>query len=192
MVRMTEKPNHKLAQKADQLERLVELRARFLSFLRLRVSDMATAEDILQAAFVRAVEHGTELRDGESAVAWFYSILRHALTDHYRRAASRSKAMEGFGAEFSEIYEPAIEAEVCACIGEVVKDLKSAYRTAIERVDLGGETIEAFARSQKTTNNNASVRLFRARKAVAKKLTAVCGVCAEHKCRDCSCRTQQL
>lgn len=69
MVRMTEKPNHKLAQKADQLERLVELRARFLSFLRLRVSDMATAEDILQAAFVRAVEHGTELRDGESAVA---------------------------------------------------------------------------------------------------------------------------
>lgn len=192
MIRTTETANRVLAQQTDQLERLVELRTRFLSFLRPRVSDMATAEDILQAAFVRAVEHGAELRDGESAVAWFYSILRNALTDHYRRAATRSKAMEGFGAEFSEVYEPAIEAEVCACISEVVKDLKPAYRTAIERVDLGGETIEAFARSEKTTKNNASVRLYRARKEVAKKLTAVCGVCAEHKCHDCSCRSHQL
>ena len=178
--------------KASQLERLIELRAKFLSFLRLRVSDTASAEDILQAAFVRAVEHGGDLRDGESVVAWFYSILRNALIDHYRRTATRSKAMEGFAADLSDTYEADNDAEVCACIAEVVKHLKPAYRAAIEQVDLGGETIEAFARSQNTTKNTASVRLHRARQAVAKELIAVCGVCAEHKCRDCSCQPAKL
>jgi RNA polymerase sigma-70 factor (ECF subfamily) len=74
----------------------------------------------------------------------------------------------------------------------VIHDLKSEYRTAIEQVDLGGVTVETFARSQETSANNASVRLHRARKAVAKKLTTVCGACAEHKCLDCTCRRSQL
>jgi DNA-directed RNA polymerase specialized sigma24 family protein len=74
----------------------------------------------------------------------------------------------------------------------VIRDLKSEYRTAIEQVDLGGVTVEAFAQSQQTSANNASVRLHRARKAVAKKLTTVCGACAEHKCLDCTCRRSQL
>jgi RNA polymerase sigma-70 factor (ECF subfamily) len=48
--------------------------------------------------------------------------------------------------------------------------------------------VESFARLQKTTPNNASVRLHRARKAAAKKLIQVCGVCAERKFLDCTCR----
>ena len=32
----------------------------------------------------------------------------------------------------------------------------------------------------------------KARRAVAKKLTTVCGACAEHKCLDCTCRRSQL
>lgn len=184
--------NETLAGEPASIERLLELRAQFLRFLRPRVGDGATAEDILQAAFVKAIEHGSEVREEENLVAWFYRILRNAVTDHYRRAAARSKAMETFGNEFSESYQPEDQAEVCACIGEVVRDLKSEYRIAIERIDFGGESVEAFARSQNTTANNASVRLHRARKAAAKKLIAVCGTCAEHKCVDCTCRPNQL
>jgi RNA polymerase sigma-70 factor (ECF subfamily) len=80
----------------------------------------------------------------------------------------------------------------CACIGDVIRDLKSEYRTAIEQVDLGGVTVEAFAQSQQTSANNAWVRLHRARKTVAKKVTTVRGACAEHKCFDCTCRQSQL
>lgn len=192
MIKRTSEQTRQSAGDENSVERLVRLRAQFLRFLRSRVGDAATAEDILQAAFVRAVEHGADLRDGESVVAWFYSILRNALIDHYRRTATRSKAMEGFAAHLSDTYEADSDEEVCACIAEVVKYLKPAYRAAIEQVDLGGETIEAFARSQNTTKNNASVRLHRARQAVAKELIAVCGVCAEHKCRDCSCQPGKL
>ena len=177
---------------SDPLERIVGHQAKFLTFLSARVEDRAAAEDILQSAYLKAVEHGSEIRDDESTVAWFYRILRNAVTDHYRRRAARTSAHEAFSTEAPVSYETEVAQTACACIGDVIRDLKSEYRTAIEQVDLGGLTVEAFAQSQQTSANNASVRLHRARKAVAKKLTTVCGACAEHKCLDCTCRRSQL
>jgi RNA polymerase sigma-70 factor (ECF subfamily) len=176
----------------DRVELIAAHQSKFLSFLSARVEDRAAAEDILQSAYLKAVEHGSEIRDDESTVAWFYRILRNAITDHYRRRAALSRAQESFAAETPVSYEAELTQTACACIGDVICDLKSAYRTAIEQVDLGGATVEAFAQSQQTSANNASVRLHRARKALAKKLTTVCGACAEHKCLDCTCRRSQL
>jgi RNA polymerase sigma factor (sigma-70 family) len=169
------------------LGRITPHHSEFFRFISARVGEPAMAEDILQSAYVKALERGSELRDEESVVAWFYRILRNAIIDHYRRRAARSKAHEQFGAEAPKSYEAELEEKICACVSDIVRDLKDGYREAIEHVDLAGESVESFARLQKTTPNNASVRLHRARKAVAKKLTEVCGVCAEHKCLDCTC-----
>ena len=171
-----------------RVSELAERHARFLQFLRPKVGDAATAEDILQAAYVKAIEHGSELREEESSVAWFYRILRNAVTDHYRKNAVRARTMEQMGREWNEAYEPELKDEACACIKEVIHDLKPEYRAAIETVDLADKSIEDFAQAEKTTPNNAYVRLHRARKAVAQKLTAVCGTCATHGCVDCTCR----
>jgi len=170
------------------LARITAHHSEFLRFIAARVGESAAAEDILQAAYLKALEHGTQLRDEESVVAWFYRVLRNAIIDHYRRRSARSKAHELFGAEAPISYETELEQKVCACIGDVIGDLKTEYREAIEHVDLAGESVESFAQLQSTTANNASVRLHRARKAVAKKLVQVCGVCAEHECLDCTCR----
>jgi RNA polymerase sigma factor (sigma-70 family) len=182
----------KLTGVQESLAELAKMHARFLQFLRGRVGDLATAEDILQAAYVKAIQHGGELRKAESAVAWFYRILRNALTDYYRQNVVRSKAMDQWLATWKEDYEPELEAETCACIQEVIQNLKPEYRAAIEQVDLGGESVESFARARSITPNHASVRLHRARKAVAKKLTAVCGTCATHNCIDCTCKPGSL
>lgn len=176
---------------ADTLGRLMVHQAKFLSFLSSRV-DASAAEDILQSAYIEAMEHAGEIRDGESAVAWFYRILRNAITDSYRRQSVRTRAQDSFAAEAPTSYEPELEQTVCACIGDVIQDLKSEYRDAIQQVDLDGVSVQAFAASQGTSANNASVRLHRARKDLAKKLTSVCGACAEHKCLDCTCRRSQL
>jgi RNA polymerase sigma factor (sigma-70 family) len=178
----------KSAKTQETMASLVVMHDKFLRFLRGRLGDPAMAEDILQAAYVKAIQHGGELREAESSVAWFYRILRNAITDHYRHNAVRSKAIDQLLADWKEDYEPEIQAETCACIQEVIRDLKPEYRAAIEQVDLAGESVESFAKTLSTTANNASVRLHRARKAVAKKLTAVCGTCATHKCIDCNCK----
>ena len=175
-----------------QLDQILAHRSEFLRFLGARVEDAATAEDILHSAYQKALEHGTEIRDAESTLAWFYRILRNAVIDHYRRAAARFKAHTEFANESPASYEPELAGAVCACVKDVARDLKNEYRTAIEKVDIGGNSVEEFAQSEQISANNASVRLHRARRALAYQLTKVCGACAEHKCLDCTCRRKQL
>ena len=183
---------HKKAQEQTAnlqlIERVTAQREKFMRFLSSRLEDTATAEDILQAAYLKAIERGSEIRELESTVAWFYRILRNAVTDHYRRRATGYKALEAFSSENPQSYEPEIRATVCECIRDVIGELKPEYRTAIEQVDLGEIPVEQFAQSEQISQNNASVRLHRARKAVAKHLKTICGACAEHKCLDCICR----
>ena len=174
------------------VEKLTEFHGKFLSFLRRRVADEAAAEDILQSAYMKTMQHAGDIRNHESSVAWFYRILRNAVIDHYRRRATQQSALEAFATEYKESYEPELQSEICSCINGVVQELKPEYRAAIEEVDLAGGTVEAFAKSAGTTPNNASVRLYRARKAVAKQLAAICGVCAEHKCLDCTCKRHKV
>jgi RNA polymerase sigma-70 factor (ECF subfamily) len=180
------------ARQALPLERIFAHQNKFLGFLRARVKDAATAQDILQSAYLKAMEHGAEIRDDESTVTWFYRILRNAIADHYRRGAARDRAHEEFANEAPVSYEPELAQTVCACVRDVVHDLKDEYRKAIEEVDLGGKSVEAFAQAERISANNASVRLHRARKAIAKQLTTICGACAEHKCLDCTCRRSQV
>ena len=173
-------------------ERVAKHHHRFLNFLVSKVDSRATAEDILQSAYVKAMEHGHELRSEESTVAWFYRILRNAVTDNFRRRSAQIAAHQSFAAEAPLTYGPELKATVCACIEDVIQDLKPEYRHAIEEVDLGGLSVQDFAKRESTTANNASVRLHRARKDVAKRLAEVCGICAEHKCIDCTCKQSQL
>lgn len=173
-------------------DRLVQHHSRFFQFLLPRVSDPAAAEDILQSAYMKALERGNQLRDDESSVAWFYRILRNSIVDHYRRNAARDSAHTRYGEEIPASYETELRGQACACVGDLVGDLKPEYREAIERIDLAEESVERFAKEKHITANNASVRLHRARKALAGKLTDVCGICAEHKCIDCTCRHPKL
>jgi RNA polymerase sigma-70 factor (ECF subfamily) len=170
------------------LNELLDNRAKFLAFLTARVSDPATAEDILQAAYTRTLEKGGQIQKTERIVAWFYRILRNALTDHYRRDAARGRAHEGLSAETPDSYEMELQSNLCTCIKGVVQTLKSEYRLALEQIDLSDESIADFAKAEHTTPNNVSVRLHRARRAAAKRLIQVCGSCADHKCLDCPCK----
>ena len=112
-----------------------------MAFLAARVSDPATAEDILQAAYTRTPEKEGQIQKTESVVAWFYRILRNAVTDHYRRTAANGRALERLSAETPNSYEMKQQANLCACVKGVLQTLKPEYRLALERMDLGEESI---------------------------------------------------
>jgi DNA-directed RNA polymerase specialized sigma24 family protein len=61
------------------LDHLLARRRHFLSFVQRRVSDPGLAEDILQTAYLRALEHRDDFQPSESVVAWFYRLLRNAV-----------------------------------------------------------------------------------------------------------------
>jgi RNA polymerase sigma factor (sigma-70 family) len=170
---------------------LLEQRSAFLRFLTAKVGPEA-AEDILQSCYLKLVEKGPQLEKDESVVSWFYTVLRHATVDYYRRNATRDRAHEQFAAEAPVSYETELKANICQCLPGVLETLKAEYRDALQAVDVQGRSVAEYATSQGTTPNNVGVRLHRARKAAAKRLTQVCGACAEHKCLDCTCRKSEV
>lgn len=173
--------------KVELVEQLLSNRAAFLRFLTARV-EPAAAEDILQSAYLKLVEKEPQLEKDESIVSWFYAVLRNATVDYFRRNATRNRTHEQFAAEAPVSYEAEVKANLCQCLDGVLSTLKSEYRDALQAVDLEGRSLAEYARAEGTTANNAGVRLHRARKAAAKRLTQVCGACAEHRCLDCTCR----
>ena len=80
--------------KSSVLSTLLENHRLFLAFLERRVGTKADAEDILQAAFVKMMESPTRLPNEERVVAWFYRVLRNALSDHYRRRDAEQRAYQ--------------------------------------------------------------------------------------------------
>jgi RNA polymerase sigma factor (sigma-70 family) len=173
----------------EMIARLVSSHGRFLAFLERRVASREVAEDILQEAFVRALARGDALRSEESAQAWFYRLLRNALIDHYRRAGAQARALGSVASEPErEAASPdALLSTVCECVSELIDTLKPEYAEALRTVDLAQNDLATYARATGITNNNASVRLHRAREALHKQLIVSCGTCATHGCLDCHC-----
>lgn len=165
----------------------------FRNFLVKQVGDVTVAEDILQECLVKAVQKGGQLRNSESVVAWFYRILRNAMTDHYRKSAAEERKDTGYLEELIAYQEDRVhakeqdEAEICRCFSGLLETLRPAYAELLRRIDLGGESAENVARNLGITQSNLNVRLHRARQALKTSLERSCGTCAEHGCLDCQC-----
>jgi RNA polymerase sigma factor (sigma-70 family) len=176
----------------DTLQTLLDRRARFLAFVQHRVDDRSLAEDILQVAYVRALEQSHSLREEESAVAWFYSVLRNAVIDHFRRRSSESSAMDRLAVEWKLTEEAAPDAGargfICGCIEHVLPTLRPAYAEVLREVDLAEKPLAEFAMQHALTPGNAAVRAHRARAALRRELAKTCGACSLHACLDCVCK----
>lgn len=173
----------------DVVRVLLDNHARFLGFLVPRLGSREAAEDVLQAAFVKGLEKQDTLRAEESAVAWFFRLLRNAVTDHWRRRGAEERAIPRAGPDHdAPVEDEQLRAEVCRCVHDLVPLLKPEYAVMVRRVDLEGASLQGLAAELSITPNNAAVRLHRARAALRKQLEASCGTCTEHGCLECTCR----
>lgn len=169
----------------EVLNSLLEAHRRFLFFLERRLGSREDAEDLLQSAFMKALEKGEPLRRGESAVAWFHRLLRRAIVDRYRSNDARARALE----EWQERADPFPEAEstICQCIQDLLPALPEEQARLIRRIELDGRPPRDEARSLGISPNALAARLLRARRALFRELQRSCRVCAVHGCLDCHC-----
>ncbi len=167
---------------------LVENHRAFLRYLERWVGDRALAEDLLQDAFVRNLDRLSSVPD-EALVPWFYRVLRNAAIDRHRRQGAEGRGLAALARELADAKVPSADMrqEICACVGRLARSLKPEYAEALQAVDVDEMPVKAFAEASGLTASNAGVRLFRAREALRRQVTASCGTCAEHGCVDCSC-----
>lgn len=174
---------------AAALDSLLGKRSDFLSFLERRVGDRALAEDILQDAFAKSTDALAQLREHESAVAWFYRVLRNAVIDHHRRNRTVRAGLDRFAQELeAEAPTPEVKAAVCRCVLRLTETLSAEHAEVLRKVEVEDMSVKDYADATGISAGTAGVRLFRARESLRRAVLSSCGsCCGKRGCVDCTC-----
>jgi len=165
----------------ETIERTYRERGRgFLAWARRHAPDAATAEDILQDAFIRALANADALSPVEDLAAWIFSAMRNRLIDLWRGAGSKRKA--GAIELPEEILEKvAVEAgldpqdqlqrnEILAALEVAIDALPAPQREVIRAQALGGI---AFRELAEATGVSIDTLMARKRYAIRKLAAAL-------------------
>ena len=173
----------------DVEAKLVESHNRFLGFLRRRLSKPDDAEDVFQDFCVKVLRHHSQVQSHERINAWLGIILKHALTDHYRRQATRNRGAEAYAIETKVFEQEATDLDepACTCVVAAMKLLKRSQAELLTRIDLKDEPRKSVAAELGLSLNSLGVRVHRSRAALKEKIAEVCPVCGNGDFMICEC-----
>lgn len=173
----------------DAEAKLVECRNRFLGFLRRRLNSPQDAEDVFQDFCIKVLRHHDLIKSGERLDAWLGTTLRHTLTDHYRRRATRRRGTEAYAIE-ARTTQPVPtddDERACNCVGAAIKGLEPSQADLLTRIDLRDEPRKTVADDLGLSLNALRVRVHRSRTALKNKIAEFCPVCGEGGFMQCDC-----
>jgi RNA polymerase sigma-70 factor (ECF subfamily) len=141
-------------------------------YIRGRVDDHATAEDILQDVFLRIHQKLPTLRASERLEAWVWRITRNAITDYYRRHIDTLPVPETLPAEANDhAGEPQ---GLRAALNRMIQSLPRLYRDAIVLAELDGLTQKELANRLNISLSGAKSRVQRGRVRLKQMLDNCC------------------
>jgi RNA polymerase sigma-70 factor (ECF subfamily) len=141
-------------------------------FIRSRVADPASAEDILQDVFVRIQKQLGRLRDPAKLQGWLYLIARNAIIDHYRTRKETVEVPESLPAE-SNGDEHELE-ELKAAFRRMIYTLPEPYREALLLTEFDGQTQQQLADRVGISLSGAKSRVQRGREQLKEMLQECC------------------
>lgn len=158
---------------ADFDLRVRDLAGPVRGFLRRRVPDDATADDLAQETLLRVYRSRAALRDGERLEAWLYRIARRTLADHYRRRRPEDPLVHEPVAE--KVSGPDEEqAMLMRSLGGFLEDLPEPYREPVRLAELEGLPLEIVARRLGLTLAATKSRVRRGRLQLKAALQRCC------------------
>src|SRR6185312_9314231 len=108
-------------------------------FIRSRISDEASAEDLLQEVFIKIHTHIETLHDEQKLESWVYQVTRNLIIDYYRKARQFVSLEDAEPLlPLSEIPEEDIRAELAPSVVSMLNYLPSPYREALFLTDYQG------------------------------------------------------
>ena len=141
-------------------------------FIRARVSDRATAEDILQDVFVKIQKRLGQLQDPAKLQGWIYLIARNAIIDHYRTRKETVEVPETLPAE-SAVDDGEI-GELQAAFRRMIYSLPEPYREALVLTEFDGLTQRELADRLGISLSGAKSRVQRRRTQLKQMLEECC------------------
>lgn len=141
-------------------------------FIRARVADPATAEDILQDVFVKIQARLGQLKDPTKLQSWIYLITRNAIIDHYRTRKETVEVPESLVAE--EEPQTSETEELKAAFLRMIHSLPEPYREALVLTEFDGLTQQQLAERLGISLSGAKSRVQRGRQQLKQMLTDCC------------------
>lgn len=146
---------------------------RLRAFIRRRVRDDATADDLTQETMLKVFRSRASLRDGQRLEAWLYRIARTTLIDHYRRQRPSEELPAALAAEPADEMA-ALRAAVVASMRRFLEELPEAYREPVRLAELKRLPLTKIALRLNLSLTAVKSRVRRGRAMLKQKLQDCC------------------
>lgn len=162
-----------------------EYHAKIQSFIRSRVPDKATSDDILQNVFLKMDSGLTSLKDQTKLKSWIYQITRNAIIDYFRLQKPAVEIPDWLS-QVEADQDENVKQELSECLQPMIQLLPEKYREAVILSELKGLTQKNLAKVQGISLSGAKSRVQRGRVLLKKMIEECCRLEFDHKGRLCN------
>ena len=148
-------------------------------FIRRRVPDPHSTDDILQDVFLKIHTRIDTLQQQDRLAAWIYQIARNAIADYYRAQRPTTELPETLPVSDEPADDDAVR-ELLPCVAAMVDRLPDAYREALRLTEYEGLSQKALSERLGISFSGAKSRVQRARAKIKEQLLACCHFQLDH------------
>ena len=184
-----------------------EFRIELLRYIRSKVHDYHTAEDILQEVFIKIHKNLDKLGNYRRLKPWLYTITQNTIIDYYRKKREDTIQIEAvYNISKPEDESDSIKDSVLNCMQSFVNALPEPYKEELQLFEFEGLKHKEIADKLSISVSSSKTLLQRGRGKLKSLMTECCdfefdslGKIIEykvkdknHECNNCQCDYRPL
>lgn len=179
-------PDRRIAPDTDVLQ----FRGKLWNFIRGRVPDATTADDLTQETLLRVFRSKEHLRDDTKLEAWLFQIARRTVADHYRRLRPTDELSPELPGEDTSPANPFFAA-IAGSIRGCVDRLPPLYRAPVLLSELDGLPHAEVARRLRLSLTATKTRVRRGRLLLKECIQQCCRLEFNHAGQITACEPRR-
>lgn len=156
-------------------EAVLRLQASLRMYLSKRLPNISDVDDILQEAFLKALNAQKAGKDIDNIHAWLFAVAKTALADLYRSRGVLTTSLEDDLSE-PENDDMQLHQELALCVRPFIEHLPEKYRDTILATQIEGMSLTEYARVHGLSVSAIKSRVARARKILKQELLSCCRI----------------
>jgi RNA polymerase sigma-70 factor, ECF subfamily len=145
------------------------------AFIRTRISDDATAEDMLQDVFLKIHQRIGTLKDTKKLESWLYQITRNVIIDYYRGTKPTTSLDVAEALQLAEeLPDDDVVTDLLPAVRAMVRSLPEQDRQALVLTEYQGLTQKELGERLGLSFSGAKSRVQRAREKLKQLLLECC------------------
>ena len=159
----------------------MKVQAKLKAYVRMKIRDDASADDVLQEIFLKMHQNLHQLREEEKAEYWLFRIAQNAVNDHFRRRRDQYRQTPEPEAPPTEKEKQvqALTEEVAHWLPFMLEMLPDKYRQALYLTEVEGLSQKALAKRLGISYSGAKSRVQRGREKLKNIVLQCCEVATD-------------